>query len=89
LRATRPAFASGWSSSRNAHVGEGIDETRINDEALAIDDPSFRRDGHVFPDGSDGAAGEDDGGIFDGRPGNGHHSCPADGKVLRLAALCE
>src|SRR6267142_947813 len=88
LRSAWPAFASSWGRrGGDAHIRERIHQTGINRKALAFNDPRFRWNRHVFPDGGSDAPGEDHGGVFDGRPGNRHDLRSAYGKILRFASL--
>ena len=48
----------------NADIGEGIDKTGIDDEALAFDDPGLIGDGGVLSYGFDDTACDDDRGVF-------------------------
>src|SRR5712691_10355744 len=90
LRTAGSSFCAGLRRGRqDAYVREGIEEAGIDRKTLAVDDPRFGGDRNVFADGGDDAVSKDDGGVLEGRPGNGHDFRAANGEIRRLAALRE
>src|ERR1700674_1500417 len=58
LWASRTGFATRRRSGGNPHVGERIKQAWINSEALALNDPCFRRNCDLPPNCRDEAAGD-------------------------------
>ena len=79
-----PAFATLAFGRLQAQSGEGIDQARIDRQALAVNHPGLGRDGDVGADGFNQPVGDHDGAVFDHFPGHGNQAGVLDGKVGHL-----